>query len=438
MVGAGPTGPATGNRLLKTSRYVTYYWEEVVMSDVIVVGAGVVGAACAYYAARAGLDVTVVDRGPVAGGTTGSGEGNILVSDKEPGPELELAVLSNRLWRTLAEPGGFEFEAKGGLVVAETEDVQRQLTGLAAEQGVEYALVGASELRDHEPHLAEGLAGGVYYPQDAQVQPMLAAATMLRRGTDDYGHAYGDDYGRDNGRGNGRGNGRDNGRDNGDGTVRLRLGVEVTGFLRSGERVTGVRTSQGDVIGDAVVNAAGTWGGQIAALAGAHLPILPRRGFILVTEPLREPLIRHKVYTAAYVTNVASDSAGLETSAVVEGTPAGTVLIGASRERVGFDRTTSVPVLSRLAAQAVALFPVLREVRAIRSYCGFRPYCPDHLPVIGADPRVPGLYHACGHEGAGIGLAPATGHLLAQLLTGEQPDLDLTPFRPDRFTEETS
>ncbi|MFD0472936.1 NAD(P)/FAD-dependent oxidoreductase [Nonomuraea thailandensis] len=90
-------------------------------------------------------------------------------------------------------------------------------------------------------------------------------------------------------------------------------------------------------------------------------------------------------------------------------------------------------MLARLAEQAVALFPALRDVRAIRSYCGFRPYCPDHLPVIGADPRVSGLYHACGHEGAGIGLAPATGHLLAQLLAGQRPDLDLQPFRPDRF-----
>ncbi|TMR28132.1 NAD(P)/FAD-dependent oxidoreductase [Nonomuraea zeae] len=390
------------------------------MSDVIVVGGGVVGAACAYYAARAGLDVTVVDRGPVAGGTTGSGEGNVLVSDKEPGPELDLAVLSNRLWRSLAGPsgsspdgstggGGFEFEAKGGLVVAETDEVRRVLAELAAKQGVEHTLVAAESLRDYEPHLAGDLAGGVYYPQDAQVQPMLAAARLLRHGADSFGH----------------------------GTLRLRLGAEVTGFTRSGERVTGVRTSHGDIRGDAVINAAGTWGGEVAALAGVHLPILPRRGFILVTEPLAEPLIRHKVYTAAYVTNVASDSAGLETSAVVEGTPAGTVLIGASRERVGFDRTTSVPVLARLAEQAVALFPALRDVRAIRSYCGFRPYCPDHLPVIGADPRLPGLYHACGHEGAGIGLAPATGHLLAQVLTGAEPDLDLSPFRPDRFAEES-
>ncbi|GAA3094832.1 FAD-dependent oxidoreductase [Nonomuraea salmonea] len=380
------------------------------MSDVIVVGAGVVGAACAYYAARAGLDVTVIDRGPVAGGTTGSGEGNVLVSDKEPGPELELAVLSNRLWRELAGHGGFEFEPKGGLVVAETEKVMVALTDLAGQQGVEHRLVPATGLRDYEPHLADGLAGGVFYPQDAQVQPMLAAATLLRHGADSFGK----------------------------GTLRLRLGARVTGFLRSGDRLTGVRTTQGDVLGGAVVNAAGTWGGEVAALAGVELPILPRRGFILVTEPLSEPLIRHKVYTAAYVTNVASDNAGLETSAVIEGTPAGTVLIGASRERVGFDRTTSVPVLARLARQAVELFPALGGIRAIRSYCGFRPYCPDHLPVIGADPRVPGLYHACGHEGAGIGLAPATGHLLAQLLTGEPPALDLLPFRPDRFAEEAA
>ncbi|MFD1930589.1 MULTISPECIES: NAD(P)/FAD-dependent oxidoreductase [Nonomuraea] len=378
------------------------------MSDVIVIGAGVVGAACAYYAAAAGMDVTVLDRGPVAGGTTGAGEGNVLVSDKEPGPELDLALLSNRLWRELAGHGGFEFEAKGGLVVAETEEIQRQLVALAGKQGVEYTVVPPGGLHDYEPHLAAGLAGGVFYPQDAQVQPMLAAAQLIRHGADSFGH----------------------------GTLRLRTGVTVTGFLREdgeGGRVTGVRTDHGDIIGGAVVNAAGTWGGEIAAMAGVDLPILPRRGFILVTEPLSEPLIRHKVYTAAYVTNVASDSADLETSAVVEGTPAGSVLIGASRERVGFDRTTSIPVLRRLAAQATALFPVLRDKHVIRSYCGFRPYCPDHLPVIGQDPRVPGLLHACGHEGAGIGLAPATGHLLAQLLAGQDTDLDLAPFAPGRF-----
>ncbi|KJS51419.1 FAD-dependent oxidoreductase, partial [Streptomyces rubellomurinus subsp. indigoferus] len=107
-----------------------------------------------------------------------------------------------------------------------------------------------------------------------------------------------------------------------------------------------------------VVNGAGTWGGELAALAGVHLPVLPRRGFVLVTEPLPR-IVRHKVYAADYVADVASGSAALQTAAVVGGTPGGPGLSGASRERVGFDRTMSQEVLRRLAGQAAALFPVL-------------------------------------------------------------------------------
>ncbi|MFF6911473.1 FAD-dependent oxidoreductase [Streptomyces sp. NPDC012466] len=380
---------------------------ESLTCDVVVVGAGVVGAAAALYAARSGLDTVVVDRGPVAGGTTGAGEGNLLVSDKEPGPELELALLSARLWADLAREGlgdAVEYEAKGGVVVAATERARAGLEKLAAEQraaGVEAVPVPPDRLTDLEPYLTPGLAGGVHYPQDAQVMPALAAAHLLRASK-----------------------------------ARVLTGWEVTGVLRgAGGAVRGVRTGRGDLHAPAVVNAAGTWGGEVAARAGVSLPVLPRRGFVLVTEPL-PPRIRHKVYAADYVADVASDSAALQTSPVVEGTPAGPVLIGASRERVGFDRSLSLPALRALAAGATGLFPFLTGVRALRTYAGFRPYLPDHLPAIGADPRAPGLFHACGHEGAGIGLATGTGHLVAQVLTGRTPDLDLGPFRPDRFTEE--
>ncbi|MFD6712086.1 FAD-dependent oxidoreductase, partial [Streptomyces roseolus] len=101
--------------------------------DVVIIGAGVVGAACAYYAARSGLTVAVVDRGPVAGGTTGAGEGNLLVSDKEAGPELDLALLSTRLWRELsaALPPETEYEPKGGLVVAPDEPALQALRTVA-------------------------------------------------------------------------------------------------------------------------------------------------------------------------------------------------------------------------------------------------------------------------------------------------------------------
>ncbi|MEU2423467.1 FAD-binding oxidoreductase [Streptomyces sp. NPDC007851] len=376
--------------------------------DVVIVGAGMVGAACALYASRAGLDVIVVDRGPVAGGTTGAGEGNLLVSDKEPGPELELALLSGTLWTELAGELGdlIEYEAKGGVVVAAAPGALTALERFAAGQraaGVRTETLDADRLRELEPYLAPGLAGGVHYPQDAQVMPTLAAAHLLRVSG-----------------------------------ARVSTGRTVTGVLRGADgAVRGVRTDHGDVHAPAVVNAAGTWGGELAALAGVRLPVLPRRGFVLVTEPLPRR-IRHKVYAADYVADVASDSAALQTSPVVEGTAAGPVLIGASRERVGFDRSFALPVVRALAAGATRLFPFLSDVRAVRAYLGFRPYLPDHLPAIGPDPRAPGLHHACGHEGAGIGLATGTGQLIAQVLSGQAPALDLTPFAPERFTEEAA
>jgi glycine/D-amino acid oxidase-like deaminating enzyme len=371
--------------------------------DVVVIGAGVVGAACAYYLTRAGARVTVVDRGSVAGGTSGRGEGNLLVSDKPPGPELELALRSLSLWSSLAstlDGSGFEYENKGGLMVAATPDGLESLQALVADQRSAGVLVESDvDPRAYEPHLRDGLAGAAYYAQDSQVQPMLAAAHLLRAARQ--------------------------------GGAVVRLGETVTG-LAAGSSGWTVRTSGGGIATGAVVNAAGTWGTDVAALAGVRVPVYPRRGFLLVSEPL-PPLIRHKVYAAEYVSTVVSSASDLQTSVVVEGTRAGTILIGSSRERVGFDDAFPLPVLARLAAQAVDLFPDLARVHAIRAYRGFRPYSPDHLPVIGADPRAPGLLHACGHEGAGVALAPATGEAIAAQVTGSPPAVDLHPFRPHRF-----
>ncbi|MDX5575864.1 NAD(P)/FAD-dependent oxidoreductase [Streptomyces sp. ID01-9D] len=376
---------------------------------VVVVGAGIVGAACAFHAVAAGLDVTVLDRGPVGAGTTSRGEGNILLSDKEPGPELELARLSRELWDEVAAelgPKSVEFETKGGLVVASTPEALTALHAFAARQAESGVRTEPVERPgDLEPHIAPGLPGGVHYPQDAQVQPVLAAAGLLRAAVR-------------------RG-------------ARTHTGEAVAAVTGTGGRITGVRTADGSVLAaDAVVNAAGTWGGEVGRRLGTPVEILPRRGFVLVTEPL-PPMIRRKVYSADYVANVASSDAGLETSCVVEGTRAGTILIGASRERVGFDTAMNPAVVTALAAQACRLFPFLRGVHLIRAYRGFRPYCPDHLPVVGPDARVPGVVHACGHEGAGIGLAPATGALVtAQLLgkpwRGADPAAH-TGLLPDRF-----
>jgi glycine/D-amino acid oxidase-like deaminating enzyme len=375
--------------------------------DVVVIGAGALGAACAYFVARQGFTVHVVERGRVASGTTSACEGNLLLSDKEAGPELDLALYSHSVWHEdLSEFGHlWEFEAKGGFVVATSEDSATALRDLANRQraaGIQTVDVDADAIQDYEPHIRNGLTAAAFYPQDAQVQPMLMTAHLLRLARRHSAH--------------------------------LTTGVTVTGFVQAGadRHISGVQTDHGTISCHFVINAAGTWAGEVAAMAGVHLPVSPRRGFVLVTQPL-PPTINRKVYAGEYVASTLSSAEGLQTSTVIEGTQSGTVLIGSSRERVGFDRTTSLRVLSEVAAKALALFPSLGEARIMRSYLGFRPYCPDHLPVIGHDPRAPGLWHASGHEGAGIGLAVGTAKLLAQSMAGQISDLDLKPFAPVRF-----
>jgi len=372
--------------------------------DVVVIGAGIVGAACADELAAAGLSVAVLDKGAVGSGTTGSGEGNLLVSDKDPGPELALAQVSLRRWRELgAELPSFALEAKGGLVVATSDSAAAALSERAARQraaGVDAVPVSATRARSLEPYLTPDVAGAVHYPEDMQLQPVQAAAALLRRA-----RARG---------------------------ATLLTETPVTAIDRGPDgRVCAVRTPAGRLDAGIVVNAAGVASAGVAALAGVPLPIAPRRGYVLVTEPL-PPMVNSKVYDAGYVADVATDDGGLQTSTVVEATDGGTILIGASRERAGLDPTFRVDVLAILARQAIRLFPALAGVHVLRAYRGFRPYSPDHLPVIGEDPRVPGLVHATGHEGAGIGLAPGTALLVRDLVTGRDPVVDPRPFRPDR------
>ena len=373
-----------------------------ISADVVIIGAGIVGSMCAHYVSKTGLKTLVIDRGTVASGTTGAGEGNIMVSDKSPGPELELALISRDLWFEVADDVGNEFElvAKGGLSVSRGD--ASNLFALAESQinvGVQATKVAKSEIRKLEPYISEAIQSGVHYPQDAQCQPMLAAAHILRisqkRGTNFIGHQE-----------------------------VLKIETRSQGLI--------VRTGEYEIECEFVVNAAGTWAGEIAKLAGSELPIMPRRGFILVTAPLPQ-YVNHKVYDSDYVDNVASSDADLQTSTVIEGTKSGTILIGASRERVGFDRSIDVKVIKKLARQATSLFPILRSAQILRVYNGFRPYSPDHMPVIGPDSKIPRLLHCAGHEGAGIGLSAASGKLIAQIINGKATLVNPEPFLPARF-----
>jgi glycine/D-amino acid oxidase-like deaminating enzyme len=371
---------------------------------VVVIGAGIVGAACARELSLAGFDVLVVDRGRPAGGTTSHGEGNVLVSDKEPGAELALARLSARLWPEVAAELGdaCEFDPKGGIVVATTEAGAGALTAFAAAQaaaGVRTEPLSAAEVAAAEPALTRDVAAAVRYPEDAQVQP--AGATLALLGS---ALAHG---------------------------ARLRVDTEVTGAVVRSGRIKGIRVPGEVIEADVVVNAAGPWAGLVSARLGAPIAVRPRRGEVLVTTPM-PGVVRHKVYDADYVGAVGADSEELQTSAVVESTRGGTVLIGSSRRRVGFDDTIRPDVLGAIAAKALRLFPALADAAVMRAYGGFRPYVDDHLPVLGEDPRLGNLWHVTGHEGAGIGLSVGSARLLHELLTGAEPSMPAEEFTVDR------
>ncbi|WP_022881478.1 NAD(P)/FAD-dependent oxidoreductase [Gryllotalpicola ginsengisoli] len=383
-------------------------------SDAIVIGAGAVGAACARALAGAGLTVTVLDASGAAAGTSGQGEGNLLVSDKLRGPELSLAMRSLELWDGLQRelddelPPGIpplEYERKGGLVVATTDDGAAPLLDFAAQQraaGIDARPLTAAEALDLEPDLNPAVTAAVFYPEDAQVQPVNATEALLASA-----RARG---------------------------ARTVFGARVIAALpAASDRLTGVRTTRGDFTADHVILAAGPWSGEVAACLGASLPVRPRRGVVLVTTRMPHRIF-HKVYDADYVAAVESDAASLQTSSVIESTAGGTVLVGSSRQQRGFDDALDLTAVREIAEKATRVFPFLAGASVMRVYGGFRPFLPDHLPVIGPDPAVAGLWHATGHEGAGIGLALGTAELLRDLVTGRAPQLEPGAFAPSRGT----
>jgi glycine/D-amino acid oxidase-like deaminating enzyme len=387
-------------------------------SDAIVVGAGIVGAAWAYALSRAGLSVTVIEARAAASGTSSQGEGNILVSDKEPGPELTLGLYSLSRWEQITGelqeflPTGFpsiEYDRKGGLVVATTEAGAPPLLDFARTQrpaGVTAVEVDHDEALRLEPQLNPAVTAAVRYPQDAQVQPVIATEAFLAAA-----RRLG---------------------------ARTLFGEEVVGpIIADDGRIAGVRTHRGSRPAGLVIIACGPWSARVADQLGSWLPVRPRRGVLLVTTRMPH-LIIHKVYDADYVGAVGSDDQGLQTSSVIESTAAGTVLIGSSRRQSGFDQALDLAAAREIARKAITIFPFLATASVMRTYGGFRPFMPDHLPAIGPDPRVPGLWHATGHEGAGIGLSIGTADLITSLIAGTPPPVDPAPFAPSRLGEPAS
>ena len=402
----------------------------------VVVGAGIVGCSAAYELARRGASVCLVDRGAVSGGTTGLGEGNVLCCDKRPGSDLSLAVpglaLFDEIEQLLGEEAGIR--RKGALVVHSLPGgwaaEEARVAGLR-DAGVQCSLLSVDDVRSVEPALRGPLLGASWFPDDLQCAPR-AIARGLAREAETLGARV--ETGREvlsvllNGSNEGE-PGPDPPPPEG---VPYVVGNMVR-FRAGPPRVEGVATADGPLFAAVVVLAAGAWSAPLAASAGLRLPVEPRKGQLVRLER-RPDFLRHKVIDGGYMAAVESEDAGLQVSTVMETTLDGHVLVGSSRERRGFDTEVDPSVTDTLLAHAARLAPGIERLERNAAWAGLRPWLPGGLPAIGSTKVADGLFIATGHEGAGVAHGPITGRLIAQAICAEEPELDLAPFDPDRFS----
>jgi glycine/D-amino acid oxidase-like deaminating enzyme len=372
--------------------------------DVAVLGAGIVGCATAWECARRGMSVVLVDRGAVSDGTTGLGEGNVLCSDKDAGPELELSVLGRALYGELEALIGPEarIRRKGALIVhplVETWAAEPARAERLRAAGVECLLLdGAEAVRAVEPRLSGPLLGALHVPGDLQCDPRAIARALARIAADEHGAV-----------------------------VRTHTAVarmeDGAVWFEGGERIAARD----------VVIAAGPWSRPLVEGIGINFPLEPRKGqlsrFRLPVPD--EQFLKHKIVDGSYLLSVTSAAVGREISTVVETTHDGHLIVGSTRERSGFDPAVDLALEREVQQRAARLVPAIATLERDDAWVGFRPWLPDHLPAIG--PARDGLWIATGHEGAGVALGPITGRIIAGALAGEPPPLDLSPFAPTRF-----
>lgn len=363
--------------------------------DAIIVGAGIVGAACAYYLSLEGIRCLVIDSGFAGGGTTSAGMGHLAVMD-DSDAEFELCSTSCRLWAELAEemPADCEVTSEGCLWVAETEAEMEFIhpkVDYYRQRGVHVEALGAAELAAAEPELAADLPGALLLPEDRILYQLRATRWLL--------------------------------------DAAERQGSE----LREHQpvRTIGPRHAvleDGSVIeADVVINAAGVH----AARLTPGLDIEPRKGHLVITD--RYPgFCRRQVMELGY--QASAHTMTPESVAFnVQPRATGQLLIGSSRELVGWDQSLNRAMLARMLRRAFRFLPRLEQLSCLRSWTGLRPATPDKLPYIGRWPDTEGLWIAAGHEGLGIMTATGTGRLITDLLLERQPLIDPTPFDPGRL-----
>lgn len=370
--------------------------------DVIVVGGGVIGCSVAFYAAGIGARVLVLEKAAFGGGASSANPGSVALSSKQPGRSLDLAIASRILYETLQAEldADLEFAVEGNLTIAETPEELAFVEDLSNGQrlaGVPVRSLSADECRALNPLLEGPIVGGAHCPIDAHTNPFLVTAAFARGAVK-------------------RG-------------AQLRPRVEVLGIDQGEAGKLTVRTVNGPITCDHVVNAAGLAAPRIGAMLGLDHDVIPRAGHVAVLEAAG-PCARVKTASASQLLakhgpeNPAS-RAGISLSYNYK--PAsGTILLGGSNQKGIASREVSLDIMAGIIAGACRLMPRLEDLTILRAWAGVRPYAPGG-PILGragADER---YLAAFGHGGDGMALAPVTGRYVAEQLRSSR-ELSLEEF----------
>ncbi len=368
--------------------------------DIVIVGAGIVGAACAAECARGGLKTLVLDRGPIGGGTTAAGMGHLVVMDDSEA-QFALTAYSSALWRQMRPelPPEVEYDPCGTLWLAaddeEMAEVQRKKK-YYTDRGVEVEVLDAAAVQQAEPNLRPGLAGGLLVPGDAVLYPPCAAQFLIE--------------------------------------VARRHGAEV----RVGTAVRELRGDGGVTLNDGTtlpagrtVNATGAWSPDLTP----GLPVRKRKGHLVITD--RHPgFVHHQIVELGYLKN--AHSVGKDSVAFnIQPRKTGQMLLGSSRQFDEDSLAVDYAILGRMLHRSLEYLPTLGKLSSIRVWTGHRAATPDSLPLIGPSIVSDRLWLATGHEGLGITTSVGTGRLLADLLLQRPSEIPTAPYAPSRFANGT-
>lgn len=366
--------------------------------DVIIVGAGIIGASCAYECSSAGLKVLVLDKGPVGGGTTATCMGHIVVLDDSEA-QLALSSYSQRLWNDIAPqlPEQAEYAESGTVWVAaddeEMAEVHRKYK-VYTENGLDAEILDKDGLQKEEPNLADTLVGGLLVRSDSVVYPPAAAFYLLKESQKN--------------------------------AAEVKLAAEVKEILPEGAVVL----SDGSRIhADAIVNACG-WG---APELSENAPIKKRKGHLAVTERL-EGFLKHQIIELGYLKS-AHSATGDSVAFNIHPRKTNQMLVGSSRQNDSDSTDVEHRIVSKMIKRAREYMPALQDVQVTRTWTGFRPATPDKLPLIGPDGDCEKLFLAAGHEGLGITCSLGTGKLVCDLIMGRKSEIDPKPYCPSRYVK---